>query len=88
MEEKWRRRVELETVVNNCLLLREMLTSYENGTSSPQDIELINELHTTCTNLRPVLIRLANNPDPSFTCECLLIFCQVFELCIIDVLHV
>ncbi|KAL1140289.1 hypothetical protein AAG570_000221 [Ranatra chinensis] len=67
LEEKWRHTVELETVVNNCRLLKEMLDNYSSDSSSPHDLELIKELYTTCQNLRPVLFKLAgNNSDASF----------------------
>ncbi|KAF6204354.1 hypothetical protein GE061_002695 [Apolygus lucorum] len=66
-EEKWRNHMELETVVNNCRLLSEMLDSFQEGVTSDQELELIKELYNTCQNLRPALFKLATtNSDPGF----------------------
>lgn len=60
IEMKSRHMTELEAVNNNVRLLNEMLDSYRPGQSSSQDLELINELHTSCQRFRPTVYKLAN----------------------------
>ncbi|XP_039292883.1 ADP-ribosylation factor-binding protein GGA2 [Nilaparvata lugens] len=60
VEQKVRRLSELEAVHNNVRLLSEMLDSYRPEQSSPQDLELITELHTSCKRLRPTVFKLAS----------------------------
>lgn len=60
IEMKSRHMTELEAVNNNVRLLNEMLDSYRPGQSSFQDLELINELHTSCQRFRPTVYKLAN----------------------------
>lgn len=55
-----RRMIELESVHNNTRLLNEMLDNYKPGQASPEDLELIKELHQTCEGLRPKIVRLAS----------------------------
>ncbi|CAH1399675.1 unnamed protein product [Nezara viridula] len=67
VEEKWRHAAELETAINNCRLLREMLENWDPATSSKEDLDLIKELHSACLGLSPVLYRLAgSSSDPAF----------------------
>ncbi|XP_014277342.1 ADP-ribosylation factor-binding protein GGA1 [Halyomorpha halys] len=67
VEEKWRHAAELETAVNNCRLLREMLENWDPATGSKEDLDLIKELHSACLGLSPVLYRLAgSSSDPAF----------------------
>ncbi|XP_035740855.1 ADP-ribosylation factor-binding protein GGA3-like [Vespa mandarinia] len=55
-----RRIMELESVHNNVKLLSEMLDSYNQNETSPEDIELMKELHQACERLKPTVLRLAN----------------------------
>ncbi|XP_077298667.1 ADP-ribosylation factor-binding protein Gga [Arctopsyche grandis] len=50
---------ELQTVHNNVRLLDEMLEQYRPSVSSPEDLELIKELHSECTRLRPTVFKIA-----------------------------
>ncbi|BES97758.1 GAT domain [Nesidiocoris tenuis] len=80
-EEKWRSHRELETVVNNCRLLSEMLDSYQDGYTSDQELELIRELYSTCHNMRPALFKLAStNSDAEFCHEVLTVNDELGEV--------
>lgn len=50
---------ELQTVHNNVRLLDEMLDQYRPSVSSPEDLELIKELHSECNRLRPTVFKIA-----------------------------
>lgn len=52
--------MELESVHNNVKLLSEMLDSYNQNETRPEDIELMKELHQACERLKPTVLRLAN----------------------------
>ena len=58
-EMKSRRVIELESVHNNVRLLSEMLDSYRKGSSSNDELDLINELYQSCERLRPNVLKLA-----------------------------
>ncbi|XP_054269708.1 ADP-ribosylation factor-binding protein GGA1-like [Macrosteles quadrilineatus] len=58
VEMKSRHLSELEAAHNNARLLSEMLDSYSREVSSPQDLELINELHSSCLRYRPNVQKL------------------------------
>jgi len=58
VEMKSRHLSELEAAHNNARLLSEMLDSYNKDVSSPQDLELINELLASCQRYRPNVQKL------------------------------
>ncbi|XP_015188148.1 PREDICTED: ADP-ribosylation factor-binding protein GGA3 [Polistes dominula] len=60
-----RRIMELESVHNNVKLLSEMLDSYNQNETSPEDLELMKELHQACERLKPTVLRLANETQDS-----------------------
>lgn len=62
-ENQARRMTELETVCNNVKVLSDMLITYETGSTSLDDIELMKELYQTCEGIRPNLFRLASDTD-------------------------
>ncbi|XP_014252444.1 ADP-ribosylation factor-binding protein GGA3 [Cimex lectularius] len=81
VEEKWRDKLELEKVGNNCNLLNEMLDSYQVGVSSEQELELIKELYTSCQNLKIGLFKLATTTtDPAFCTEVLTVNDELDEV--------
>lgn len=69
VEEKWRQAAELETAVNNCRLLKEMLENWDPVNGSQEDLDLIKELHSACLSLSPVLHRLAGSTSDTAFCE-------------------
>ncbi|CAL4121689.1 unnamed protein product [Meganyctiphanes norvegica] len=65
LERASRRIVEVETVMKNCGVLDEMLSSQQEGSGvvSQSDLDLMAELHTSCTNLRANIYRLVSEMD-------------------------
>ncbi|XP_017771765.1 PREDICTED: ADP-ribosylation factor-binding protein GGA3 [Nicrophorus vespilloides] len=59
-EMKSKRFSELESVLNNVRLLNEMLDSYIPGTSSIDELDIINELHDSCQRMRQSIVKLAS----------------------------
>lgn len=59
---------DIEIISNNVKLLSEMLKSYCDGTSSPNDLDLIKELYNTVKQLEPKLqtmlsVEIPDNED-------------------------
>lgn len=53
------RLLELQKVSANVQILDEMLKHYAPGESSEDELHTINQLYTTCVNLQPTILRLA-----------------------------
>ncbi|XP_071501663.1 ADP-ribosylation factor-binding protein GGA1-like [Diadema antillarum] len=68
MEKVSRRTNELESCNNNVKLLNEMLAHYREGSTSPEEKELMKELYLTCERMRPSLFRLASDADEKDDC--------------------
>ncbi|KAL2738980.1 ADP-ribosylation factor-binding protein GGA3 [Vespula squamosa] len=68
--------MELESIHNNVKLLSEMLDSFNQNETSPEDIELMKELYHACERLKPTVLRLANETqdDEEMLCKYFIIF--------------
>ncbi|XP_069949208.1 ADP-ribosylation factor-binding protein GGA1 isoform X2 [Cherax quadricarinatus] len=63
MERTSRRIVEVETAVNNVGVLDDMLSRHQESPASQADLDLMLELHSSCSTLRSNLYRLVSEMD-------------------------
>ncbi|KAK4289994.1 hypothetical protein Pmani_037080 [Petrolisthes manimaculis] len=63
MERTTRRIVEVETALNNVRVLDEMLSGHQETVASQPDLDLMLELHSSCSTLRTNLYRLVSEMD-------------------------
>ncbi|XP_071528868.1 ADP-ribosylation factor-binding protein GGA3 [Panulirus ornatus] len=63
MERTSRRIVEVETAMNNVRVLDEMLSRHQESPATQADLDLMLELHSSCSTLRSNLYRLVSEMD-------------------------
>ncbi|KAG7164898.1 ADP-ribosylation factor-binding protein GGA1-like [Homarus americanus] len=63
MERTSRRIVEVETAMNNVRVLDEMLSRHQESPATQADLDLMLELHSSCSSLRSNLYRLVSEMD-------------------------
>ncbi|XP_050701716.1 ADP-ribosylation factor-binding protein GGA1-like [Eriocheir sinensis] len=63
MERSSRRIVEVETALNNVRVLDEMLSRHQESPASQADLDLMQELNSSCASLRTNLYRLVSEMD-------------------------
>ncbi|XP_066987016.1 ADP-ribosylation factor-binding protein GGA1 isoform X1 [Macrobrachium rosenbergii] len=63
MERTSRRIVEVETAMNNVRVLDEMLSRHQETPAGQADLDLMSELHSSCSTLRSNLYRLVSDMD-------------------------
>ncbi|XP_047468352.1 ADP-ribosylation factor-binding protein GGA2-like [Penaeus chinensis] len=63
MERTSRRVVEVETALNNVRVLDEMLSRHQESPATQADLDLMQELHSSCSTLRSNIYRLVSEMD-------------------------